>query len=274
LRLMPGEIFGLVGESGGGKSTTAMAVLRLIKAPGRIDSGKILLNGIDLLGKTGDELRRLRWRVMSLIPQGAMNSLNPVLRIREQIGDAITAHEGRQARSALRERIIDLLRTVGLPERVYTMYPHELSDGMKQRVCIAMAIALRPQLIIADEPTSALDVVVQRVVAETLKEVQGRLGSSVLLIGHDMGLQAQLVDRLSVMHRGRLLEVGSVRDVFKDPQHPYTKMLIGSVPSFGRGQIRAPGQHGTLGAQPAEVVQWDETAPLRELRPGHFAALA
>lgn len=227
-----GETFGLVGESGSGKTTTAMAILRLLRPPARIDGGSVLLEGTDLLSLDERRLRRLRWARMSLVPQGAMNSLNPVLRVEDQIADAIEAHEGRRPPRELRARIVELLGTVGLPPRVLRMYPHELSGGMKQRVCIALAVALEPRLVIADEPTSALDVVVQRVVAQTLAEVQDRLGAAMVLIGHDMGLQAQLVDRLAVMHRGRLVEQGPVRDIFHRAVHPYTRLLIAAVPSI------------------------------------------
>lgn len=233
-----GEVFGLVGESGSGKTTTALAVLRLLKPPALIEAGRITLADLELTALSPAELRRIRWRRMSLVPQGAMSSLNPVMRIADQIADVIEAHEGRSSRRGLQERIAELLRSVGLPERVMRRYPHELSGGMKQRVCIAMAIALGPDLIVADEPTSALDVVVQRMVAETLLEVRQRLGASLLLIGHDMGLQAQLVDRLAVMYRGRLVEVAPVADIFANPVHPYTQLLIGSVPSIAHGRAR------------------------------------
>ncbi len=271
--LNAGETFGLVGESGSGKTTTAMAILRMIKPPGRIEGGRALLDGVDLMAEGGESLRRLRWTKMSMIPQGAMNALNPVLRIREQIGDAIITHEGAQSREKLRERIVELLKTVGLPERVYTMYPHELSGGMKQRVCIAMAIALSPRLIVADEPTSALDVVVQRVVAETLKDVQARLKAGVLLIGHDMGLQAQLVDRLGVMYRGRLVEVGPVRQMFKDPLHPYTQLLIASIPSIKRTTERGLSD-ALRKMQAALPATFADIPALREVHPEHFVALA
>ncbi len=227
-----GERFGLVGESGCGKSTTAMALLRLLPPSGRIESGEIWLNGGDLVRLSRDELRRARWSQISFIPQGAMNSLNPVMRVRDQIADVITVHEGRQSASALERRIEGLLAAVGLPRWAIKMYPHELSGGMKQRVCIAMAIALSPRLIVADEPTSALDVVVQRVVTQTLVDVQEQLGASLILIGHDMGLQAQLVHRLAVMYAGRIAEVADATTIFENPAHPYSRLLISSVPSI------------------------------------------
>ncbi len=232
--LAPGERFGLAGESGSGKSTMALAILRMIRPPGRIDGGRVSLDGVDLSALNTEGMRRLRLAGIALVPQGSMNSLNPVMRIGRQIEDALSDHGERPARSELDKRIADLLSTVGLPAYVADLYPHELSGGMKQRACIAIAICLRPRVIIADEPTSALDVVVQRHVMETLARVQRDLGAAVILVGHDMGLMAQFVDRLGIMYAGRLVEIAPIRRMVTAPRHPYTRALIASLPSLER----------------------------------------
>ena len=225
------EILGIAGESGCGKSTLAYSILRLLKPPGYIRGGEVLFKGSDLLKIEEEELRRIRWKHISYIPQSSMNALNPVMRIEEQIGDAVRNHE-KISKGELRKRIEDLLVSVGLSPSVAHMYPHELSGGMRQRVVIAMAMALNPELIIADEPTTALDVVVQRGILQLLRDIRSKLKASVIMITHDMAAQAQIVDRLAIMYAGKIVEIGDANDLFNDPLHPYSRALISAIPSI------------------------------------------
>lgn len=232
LNLEPGEKLGLVGESGSGKSTMALAMMRMIKPPGRIEGGQVFVGDTELTALSEEDMLKARLSKISYIPQGAMNSLNPVMRIGAQMVDAIQAHDRTLSKSAMEEMCLQALESVDLKRSVFRMYPHELSGGMKQRVCIAIGVLLKPQMIIADEPTSALDVVTQRQVMETIDRVQDDLGAAVILIGHDMGLMAQFVDKVAVMYAGRLMEVSTVREMFTDPRHPYARALIQSLPNL------------------------------------------
>lgn len=233
LSIHKGRRVGFIGESGSGKTTTALSVMQMLAEPGRVSTGHIDLGGTDILSLNEEEMRRTRLSRVAYIPQGAMNSLNPIMRIEPQLWDAILAHEPGTSRAQLKARSDEALSSVGLPLHVGQLYPHELSGGMKQRVCIALGIILTPELIIADEPTSALDVVTQRQVMQTLKDIQEKIGSGLILIGHDMGLMAQSVDELAVLKDGELVEHGTVRQIIEAPKHPYTQDLISSVPLVG-----------------------------------------
>lgn len=231
------EVLGVAGESGCGKSTLVEGVLRLIKPPGFIAGGEVLFKGIDLLKLGDDELRKLRWKELSYIPQGSMNSLNPVLRVEEQMIDAIVEHgeyDEEEARALARE----YLKRVGLPADVLRMFPHELSGGMKQRVIIAMAMILKPSLVVADEPVTALDVVSQRLVLQLLRELRDEYGASLIYVSHDLATHAELVDRMAVMYAGKVVEVGNVEEVFLEPLHPYVQLLIDSVPKPGKKVVK------------------------------------
>ena len=247
-----GERVGIVGESGSGKTTTALALLQLIKAPGRIAAGEARLGEVDLLALRGAAVRKARLQRVAYIPQGAMNSLNPVLRVREQILDGAADHGIRLSAKEAAALVDELLTSVGLDPAVASAYPHMLSGGMKQRVCIAIGISLRPDLLVADEPTSALDVITQRQVMATLVEVQERMGCGLILIGHDMGLMAQATHRIVVMRDGVVVEDAPVGRLFAAPAHPYSRELIESLPAI-EGRLPAPA------VAPARVA---ETTPL------------
>ena len=242
--LQPGERLALVGESGCGKTTLGMALMRLTKPPGYIDGGEALIDGVDLVQLDEEDMRLARLADIALVTQSAMNALNPVMTIRAQIVDGLVDHGIRDSRSNLHEHVRTLLARVGLRESVGRMYPHELSGGMKQRVAIATATSMNPKVIVADEPTSALDVVVQRQVMATLSVVQRETGAAVILIGHDMGLVAQFADRIGVMYAGKLVDIGAVSEVINDPKHPYTKLLINSVPDLVEKRARLEGIPG------------------------------
>ena len=283
--LDPGTKMGLVGESGSGKSTMALALMRMHKSPAKIEGGELILDGVDLLKLSAEEMRQARLRDLSMIPQGAMNSLHPLLRIGDQIVDGIKDHNVALSQSEMQERVEALLQSVELNPRVARMYPHELSGGMKQRACMAIAISMQPKLVIADEPTSALDVVIQRQVMETMDRLQDEMDLSIILIGHDMGLMAQFVDRLAVMYAGKLMEVGDTEAIFAEPLHPYTEALIRSLPVLeNKGVFEGiPGITPSLLDVPPGCVfhtrcpkamdVCKQVIPeYREIKPGHFAA--
>ena len=234
----PGECLGVVGESGSGKSVTFASVMGLVRSPGRVAEGRILFAGRDLRQLSGEDMRDLRGRDIAMTMQDALTALNPALTVGEQIGEVLIAHDdslprrGAARRAAVREKSVEMLRLVGIPspESRLAQYPHEFSGGMRQRIMIAIALACRPKLLIADEPTTALDVTIQAQVLELISDIRARLGMSVVLITHDLGVVAEHCDRVMVMYAGQVVEEGPTAEVIGNPQHPYTQGLLASIP--------------------------------------------
>jgi peptide/nickel transport system ATP-binding protein len=237
IEVSKGESLGLAGESGCGKSTLAFTIIRLVPPPGRIVGGSMIFQGLDITKMSEEEFRKkIRWKGISMIFQGAMNVLNPVYTVGDQLAEVFMLHKNYTKKEALAEAA-KLLQMVGIEPRRLRSYPFELSGGMKQRVGIAMALALNPPLVIADEPTTALDVVVQAQIMNLLKKLKRELGTSIILISHDLSLIAELADKTAIMYAGKIVEYGSSDYVYKTPKHPYTQGLLGSIPRL-RGEIR------------------------------------
>jgi len=253
--IAPGEVLGVVGESGAGKSLTGAAIIGLLEPPGRIAGGEVLLDGDRIDNLPADELRRIRGKRIGMVFQDPLTSLNPLFRIGEQLIETIQLHTGMNNAEA-RARAIELLVDVGIPaaERRIDGYPHQFSGGMRQRVVLALALAANPELIIADEPTTALDVSVQAQIIALMKRLCRQHGVAIMLITHDMGVIAETADRVAVMYAGRIAEIGPVRDVIKQPHHPYTRGLMGSIPTLTADSDRLtqiPGSMPRLTAIPA-----------------------
>jgi peptide/nickel transport system ATP-binding protein len=244
LAIHQGEIVGLAGESGCGKTTIANAVMQILRPPARIAGGSIFFERENLSGKSTEELRRFRWRNVSMVLQSAMNALNPVMRVGDQFVDAMRAHQRIDRRQTV-ARTGELLELVGIDRRRARAYPHELSGGMRQRVIIALALALNPQLIIMDEPTTALDVVVQREILQQVQDLQRELGFAVLFITHDLSLLLEFADRIAIMYAGEIVEAGPAERVGLNPQHPYTQGLLNSFPPLTGPLTRLTGIPGS-----------------------------
>ncbi len=246
LRLEKGKTLGLVGETGAGKTTTALGILRLIPAPpGEITGGSIFFDGENLMEKSEAEMRQIRGSRIAMIFQDPMTALNPVIKVDEQIAEGIRHHEKCSRQESLR-RALDMLEMVGIPAERGNDYPHQFSGGMKQRVVIAMALACAPELLIADEPTTALDVTIQAQVLDMINDLKKNLGTSMLLITHDLGVVAETCDTVAIMYAGEIVEYGSLRQVFKSAAHPYTEGLFGSLPSLKAEVERLKPIHGLM----------------------------
>lgn len=234
IEIYPGEVLGIVGESGSGKSVTSLSIMRLIAQPGKIIDGEIFYEGRDLLKLSDNEMMAMRGNRISMIFQQPQTSLNPVFRVGEQISEVLNIHQD-FGKEAGKKRAVELLKLVGIPdaERRAEAFPHELSGGMAQRVMIAMALACVPDLLIADEPTTALDVTIQAQILDLMRNLRSQLGSAVILITHDLGVIAEMADRVAVMYAGEIVEQTDVLSLFKEPLHPYTVGLIGSTPVLG-----------------------------------------
>jgi oligopeptide/dipeptide ABC transporter ATP-binding protein len=283
--VIPGQTLGLVGESGCGKTTTLMSVMRLLPSNGRITAGNVYFNGNDLLRLSEHEMRAHRWKDMAIVFQGAMNALNPVMKVGNQIREAILLHN-LMDRDAAEKRVGELLELVGIQRSRSDQYPHQYSGGMRQRAMIAMALACSPDLLFADEPTTALDVMIQAQVLELLKKIQEALGLAIVLVTHDLGVVAEVCDSVVVMYGGKVAEYGTAEKIYNYPQHPYTQRLLASFPDLNEPSdtlASIPGTPPRLTDLPTgcrfhprcavKITQCESVSPpVLETEQGHYAA--
>lgn len=284
--IRPGEVIGLAGESGSGKSTIAQAILRILQPPAVITGGKILFKGHDVLSMSDDQLEKFRWQDVSMVFQSAMNALNPVMTVGDQIVDAIKAHDKSVSDRKARERAAEMLEIVGIEKNRIDSFPHQLSGGMRQRAVIAIALVLNPPLMIMDEPTTALDVVVQREIMAKIAELKERLGFSILFITHDLSLLVEISDRIAIMYAGQIIEMANARELFDTPLQPYTQGLMSSFPSLTGERVKLTGIQGSppdmisppSGCRfhprcPKRMLMCDQVVPrFGEAQPSHFVA--
>ena len=283
----PAEALGIAGESGSGKSTIALALLKILPQGGVIRRGKIIFQGTDLVPLPEEEMRKIRWKGISIVFQGAMNAMNPVYKVGDQIAEAIKIHEEGVSSADIKERVAKLLETVGIEPTRADNYPHEFSGGMRQRALIAMALAANPTMLIGDEPGTALDVIVQAQTLRLLRDLKDRLGLSMILISHDLSIIAETCEKVAIMYAGKIVEYGDTRSIFKNPLHPYTQGLIKAFPSIKGEKVRLtsiPGQPPDLLHPPPacrfnprcpyvmDVCKKEEPLLKPQAEPGHTVA--
>jgi peptide/nickel transport system ATP-binding protein len=286
LKLEKGKALALVGESGCGKTTIALSIMRILPKNAKIIEGKILLEGENLVNKTDSYMNNIRWKRISLVFQGALNALNPMFKVGDQISEAMSAHDRSITKQLAKEKTLKLLELVGLPESTIGSYPHELSGGMKQRAVIAMALSCDPDILIADEPTTALDVITQAQILKLIKELQVSLGLSIILITHDLSLPAEICTDISIVYAGRIVEYGDIGHIYTNPMHPYTIALVNAFPSITgpmKKRETLPGfppdlRNPPIGCRLFERCPYarqkcrKENPELEEVKKGHFVA--
>lgn len=286
--LKAGEVLAIVGESGCGKSVLCKSIMKLLPDNARIKSGTITVDGVDITGYRQREMEKLRGNLFSMVFQDPMNALNPTITVGEQIAEAVRVHRPRLPRRAVYERVIELMKLVGIeePDSRYHQYPCHLSGGMRQRSVMAIALASDPKMLFADEPTTALDVTIQAQILELLREIQEKLGTATVLVTHDLGVVARVADRVAVMYAGKIVEIGTVEEIFYDPRHPYTWGLMRSLPAYaerGKELYTIPGMPPTLIDPPkgdafacrneyALAIDYEEMPPMFKLSETHDAA--
>lgn len=286
--LYPGEVLAIVGESGCGKSMLCKSIMKLLPKSAKIESGKMIVNGIDITGYSERDMRKLRGKMFSMIFQDPMTALNPTMTIGKQIEEAILVHEPKIKKEELYRRVIELMELVGIerPQERYKAYPYNFSGGMRQRSVMAIALAANPKILLADEPTTALDVTIQAQILDLLKEIQKKLGTATILVSHDLGVVARAADRVAIMYAGKIVEIGTAEEIYYDPRHPYTWGLMNSLPALNRGasELKAiPGMPPSLIEPPkgdafayrnefALAIDYEEQPPMFQITDTHYAA--
>lgn len=288
LTLHPGEVLAIVGESGCGKSVLCKAIMKLLPKSAKIESGRILANGVDITAYSDRQMQKLRGKLFSMVFQDPMTALNPTIPIGRQIAEAILIHEPKLSKEAVYDRVIQLMELVGIaqPHTRYKLYPYNFSGGMRQRSVMAIALASNPKILLADEPTTALDVTIQAQILDLLKQIQVKLGTATILVSHDLGVVARAADRVAIMYAGKIVEIGTAEEIYYDPRHPYTWGLMRSLPALNKGasELKAiPGMPPTLIDPPlgdafacrneyALEIDYHQQPPMFQITDTHYAA--